>query len=267
MENLADQAKCFIFITFFHNCGHTSTRKHCRDRNKIWAEGTHKHPHAACDDACVYMLPFYSYMWDLACTWCRQRPNIPRTSEERSDMPAAGQPDLPIPTMELLQRRHAFLIMIRMQREEQTRFSQYEVNPTNAPPDIKLEMLMRHDSYIVNEQLTNNINRVPISDRVFEVGALHEHSELFSYVDGRTYPDINEDDCVICITSINTNSIRQLPCGHMYHLLCIYQWFGQSSSRTCPTCRQAYHIILRTDAATATEADADLDAARILSGM
>ncbi|KAL5354752.1 hypothetical protein ACLOAV_000841 [Pseudogymnoascus australis] len=266
-ENTSEQVRCFVFITFFHNCGHTSTRKHCRDLLKIWADGTHKHPHAACDDNCEYMLPYYSYMWELSCTWCRQHPRIPRTAEERSDMPDAGQPDLPLTEMDIIQRRHAFLVMMCIQREGQVRLAPFEVDPTNAPPDILLDMLIRHDSEIAISRLTDDINGVPISDRVFEVGGLCDHSELFTYVDARTYPDIHEDNCGICITSINTNSIRQLPCGHMYHLLCIYEWFGKSNPRTCPTCRQTYNIIVRRAPATATETAVDLEAAAILFGL
>ncbi|OBT64085.1 hypothetical protein VE03_06684 [Pseudogymnoascus sp. 23342-1-I1] len=266
-ENTSEQIQCFVFITFFHNCGHTSTRKHCRDQLKIWADGTHKHPHAACDDNCAYMLPYYAYMWELSCTWCRQQPRIPRTAEERSDMPDPGHPDLPLTTIKIIQRRHAFLCMMRIQREGQRRLIPYEVDPTGAPRDVLLDMLIRHDSEIVINRLTEDVNRVPISDRIYEVGALCDHSELFTYVDARTYPDIHEDNCGICITSINTNSIRQLPCGHMYHLLCIYEWFGRSNPRTCPTCRQVYNIIVRQDAATAEETEADLDAAAILFNL
>ncbi|KFY50318.1 hypothetical protein V496_09427 [Pseudogymnoascus sp. VKM F-4515 (FW-2607)] len=142
-ENTSEQVRCFVFITFFHNCGHTSTRKHCRDLLKIWADGTHKHPHAACDDNC-------------------------ETAEERSDMPDAGQPDLPLTEMDIIQRRHAFLVMMRIQREGQVRLAPYEVDPTNAPPDILLDMLIRHDSEIAISRLTDDINGVPISDRIFE---------------------------------------------------------------------------------------------------
>lgn len=267
MANLGEQVQCFVFITFFHNCGHTSTRKHCRDKQKIWASGTHKHPHAACDDACDYTLPYYSYMWDLACTWCRQHPNIPRTSEERSDMPAAGQPDPPLPMMEILQRRHTFMTMMRVQREGQARLAPYEVNHTDAPLDILMEMLIRHDSNTANERLRADINGVPLSDRTFEVGALHENSELFSYVDARTYPDIHQDDCGICLTSINNNSIRSLPCGHIYHLICIYEWLARSDPKTCPTCRQTYNIVMSSITENPDEAEADIDAAAILTGM
>lgn len=207
-------------------------------------------------------------MLGLSCTWCRQRPNIPRTAEERSDMPEAGQPDLPIPMMEILQRRHAFMVMMRVQREGQASLAQYQVDPTNAPPDILLQMLMRYESNIVNERLQDDVNGVPISDRTFEVGALNHHSELFSYVDARTYPDINEDNCGICLASINNNSIRSLPCWHTYHLLCIYEWFGRSNPRTCPACRQTYNIIVRADPGPRTETEEDvLRAAEILFGM
>ncbi|KFY05368.1 hypothetical protein O988_00044 [Pseudogymnoascus sp. VKM F-3808] len=67
-------------------------------------------------------------------------------------------------------------------------------------------------SDIVERRLIDDLNRVPISDRIYEIGALHDHSELFTYVDYRGDPDIQQDNCGICISSIYVDSIRQLPC-------------------------------------------------------
>lgn len=182
-------------------------------------------------------------------------------------MPVAGQPDRPLTMTEILRRRHTFTVMMRIQREGQTKLTQYEVNPANAPPDVLLEMLIRHDSNIAERRLLDDMRRVPLSDRIFEVGALHDHSEVFTYVDEKTYPDIHEDNCGICLMSINNNSIRQLPCGHIYHLICVYEWLARSNPKTCPTCRQTYNVVVRAVAANASETEADIEAAAILSGM
>lgn len=183
-------------------------------------------------------------------------------------MPDDGQPDLPLTIPEILRRRHLFMVMVRVQREGQARLAQYEVNSASAPQDVLLEMLIKHDSDIVERRLIDDLNRVPISDRIYEIGALHDHSELFTYVDYRGDPDIQQDNCGICISSIYVDSIRQLPCGHRYHLSCIYEWFGRSSNpRSCPTCRQTYILTLRDVAADAKETEEDIEAAAILSGM
>ncbi|KFX87163.1 hypothetical protein V490_08491 [Pseudogymnoascus sp. VKM F-3557] len=96
-------------------------------------------------------------------------------------------------------------------------------------------------SDIVERRLIDDLNRVPISDRIYEIGALHDHSELFTYVDYRGDPDIQQDNCGICISSIYVDSIRQLP--------------------------QTYILTLRDVAADAKEAEEDIAAAAILSGI
>ncbi|KFY42698.1 hypothetical protein V495_04376 [Pseudogymnoascus sp. VKM F-4514 (FW-929)] len=96
-------------------------------------------------------------------------------------------------------------------------------------------------SDIVERRLIDDLNRVPISDRIYEIGALHDHSELFTYVDYRGDPDIQQDNCGICISSIYVDSIRQLP--------------------------QTYILTLRDVAADAKETEEDIAAAAILSGM
>eukprot|EP01134_Creolimax_fragrantissima_P002097 CFRG2097T1 len=45
-----------------------------------------------------------------------------------------------------------------------------------------------------------------------------------------------EEVCAICLEVEKVNeSIRQLPCHHEYHTLCIDKWLQQST--TCPTCK------------------------------
>jgi hypothetical protein len=42
--------------------------------------------------------------------------------------------------------------------------------------------------------------------------------------------------CAICLESKRFyHDIRQLKCGHKFHLKCIYDW--SKSNQTCPLCR------------------------------
>ena len=52
------------------------------------------------------------------------------------------------------------------------------------------------------------------------------------------------DTCVICLEVSEPGDIRStchiLPCGHQFHLLCLYRW--KIISQTCPLCRVAFEI-------------------------
>ena len=48
-------------------------------------------------------------------------------------------------------------------------------------------------------------------------------------------------DCIICLTSYQANdTVRQLPCGHAFHIQCIDQWLQQSV--LCPICKTSLAI-------------------------
>ena len=49
-------------------------------------------------------------------------------------------------------------------------------------------------------------------------------------------------ECTICLNDIESpNSCKQLRCGHVFHKMCINQWF--ESKNSCPTCRKEVFVI------------------------
>ena len=47
--------------------------------------------------------------------------------------------------------------------------------------------------------------------------------------------------CAICISEFNEGEeVRNLPCGHMFHIGCIDEWLGLNV--TCPLCKQDVRV-------------------------
>jgi hypothetical protein len=42
--------------------------------------------------------------------------------------------------------------------------------------------------------------------------------------------------CAICFESLTATDVIELPCGHVFHILCIIK-LVQSRNRRCPLCR------------------------------
>lgn len=57
-----------------------------------------------------------------------------------------------------------------------------------------------------------------------------------------------KDDCLICMNNYNNNPlIVILPCNHIYHAICIYEWFERKP--VCPLCNEdlkGYEVIIVT---------------------
>jgi hypothetical protein len=55
-----------------------------------------------------------------------------------------------------------------------------------------------------------------------------------------------KDDCLICLNDYNKNLlIVILPCNHIYHAICIYEWFEKKV--VCPLCNvdlKGYEVII-----------------------
>ena len=45
------------------------------------------------------------------------------------------------------------------------------------------------------------------------------------------------DECQICLDLLNGHALT-MPCGHVYHMNCVLDWFN--NSMTCPCCRQKF---------------------------
>lgn len=50
-----------------------------------------------------------------------------------------------------------------------------------------------------------------------------------------TYRTTLTDDCLICLTTLNTRNVTSFLCTHTYHTDCIVEWLKKKD--TCPTCR------------------------------
>lgn len=48
----------------------------------------------------------------------------------------------------------------------------------------------------------------------------------------------NKDMCAICLMDyVEEEMLRELPCGHRFHVGCVDQWFRSSGSLSCPMCK------------------------------
>lgn len=47
---------------------------------------------------------------------------------------------------------------------------------------------------------------------------------------------MTEDQCLICLESLNSNKTETFPCNHTFHRNCLEEWF--KTERTCPLCRK-----------------------------
>ena len=48
---------------------------------------------------------------------------------------------------------------------------------------------------------------------------------------------MNEDLCVICLSTLNEDDTYNLSCNHKFHTKCIIDWFRSESSKgNCPCC-------------------------------
>jgi len=53
-----------------------------------------------------------------------------------------------------------------------------------------------------------------------------------------TPADDNKDMCAICLMDYaEEEMLRELPCGHRFHVQCVDQWFRSSNSLSCPMCK------------------------------
>ena len=55
--------------------------------------------------------------------------------------------------------------------------------------------------------------------------------------EGETEEEEEEGDkCTICLSEFEVDEdVRRLPCFHLFHVECVYQWLGQN--KRCPICR------------------------------
>jgi hypothetical protein len=55
-------------------------------------------------------------------------------------------------------------------------------------------------------------------------------------------PEIHmEEECSVCLCDITKKQTHKLPCGHVFHKMCMKKWTTRGNN-TCPLCRAVYHV-------------------------
>ena len=58
----------------------------------------------------------------------------------------------------------------------------------------------------------------------------------FSFA-SKNNPDFNDQSCSVCLMKYQPNDeVVHLPCNHIYHPECVFQWFNLHT--TCPICKK-----------------------------
>ncbi|CAF3425090.1 unnamed protein product [Rotaria sp. Silwood1] len=63
---------------------------------------------------------------------------------------------------------------------------------------------------------------------------LSKKTEHNTTTNNNNEPAITEDQCLICLESLNSNKTETFPCNHTFHRICLEEWF--KIERTCPLC-------------------------------
>jgi len=59
-----------------------------------------------------------------------------------------------------------------------------------------------------------------------------------------------DDECLICLDILNildNNVYKLVQCQHIYHYICIKEWYLTSNKFMCPTCRCEYNPKIKLD--------------------
>jgi hypothetical protein len=48
---------------------------------------------------------------------------------------------------------------------------------------------------------------------------------------------INNQECSICVETLNDNIAIKLKCNHIFHHKCLKEWLDKSKNKDCPLCR------------------------------
>ena len=55
-------------------------------------------------------------------------------------------------------------------------------------------------------------------------------------------------DCAVCLGEFEQDeSVRELPCEHIFHDACIHDWFMKAKAAACPLCRNQLHSGMSND--------------------
>jgi hypothetical protein len=249
------QSTCYLFTKYFAGCGGITTRRVCRDARNIWAENEWVHPHAACKETCRFLE--YHMFDEGMCPRCnpRTRSLCDCCEVDHQNVAHTFPPD----QLKAMIERWSYEGLIRrMAQIEHTRATS---GYFALQPDDQTMLEMHHQNFDHNLFLANQArgNDLTPNEIQWRVNAMHQLSEFFGYVDIRPHdcrlrlhPTRDpEEQCGICRLHLWVPSARRLPCGHIFHYMCIMQivhdmWPGHgmpSFTLMCPYCQKAYALV------------------------
>jgi E3 ubiquitin-protein ligase RNF103 len=69
-----------------------------------------------------------------------------------------------------------------------------------------------------------------------------KNKELRKYFEEKNFKSKVRRECSICLEKYKIgNLLVLLPCGHLFHKKCVYEWFMNSSNCKCPICRTTHY--------------------------
>ena len=69
-----------------------------------------------------------------------------------------------------------------------------------------------------------------------------KNKDLRKYFEEKNFKSKVRRECSICLEKYKIGSLLVLlPCGHLFHKRCVYEWFMNSSNCKCPICRTTHY--------------------------
>jgi hypothetical protein len=110
-------------------------------------------------------------------------------------------------------------------------------NNNNNNPFRMEDLINSIEAEILNESFENT----PTKSIIKSVSQDIINSILGSYKKYNETMSCSDSCCSICLEHYQANKyIRNLPCNHTYHKVCIDKWFKEGSF-SCPTCRMDFN--------------------------
>jgi hypothetical protein len=69
----------------------------------------------------------------------------------------------------------------------------------------------------------------------------------------------SEEECLICFENITDDNKEILECNHIYHKICVSNWYKVSTQKDCPLCRSVITTINDSDNDSDNENDNEND--------
>ena len=222
--------ECKHITNFNHDCGHTVTKIAHSDHDCPVSSGNIQdaqiqlHQQPACRNSSKSVR--YTY---CKCDWCQGL--LQGHSEAHSDPDLAPIPESIIEERRIFWRREAELQRLEKEAKRIEEERQHDLHRGARRRAWELQFRELR----LQEESTN----VPLTERIqFFDSRNPDDGTLFSTIEARLCD--KEYVCTFCLDELE-DDVRQLSCGHKYHLHCIKQWFENHD--TCPLCRTKYRLV------------------------